>query len=451
MAYNTKELLVMKFGGASLQSSERLLNMGELLQKYKDQPLVLVVSAMGKTTNALEYLSEAAVSGSLSTLENLWQELHNSHYDTVASMIPTESAAATLAILDQLFTELRRLLEGLILLGTAPDRVFDRILAMGELMSSAIVAGYLQSLGWPVQLVDATKLIHTDLQHRNAEVLWHVTGPAIENEFIPLLNKGYIPLTQGFIGQGTDGYTTTLGREGSDYTASMIASALKAKRLVIWKDVPGVMSADPRWLSHAQVLPSLTYEQAVEMTFYGATVIHPKTIRPLRNAAIPLQVRSFIQPETEGTLIHEFSVSNTQPTWQFRFDLVLLKLQPLDLSFIDEQQIQHILQTVEKMGLRTYLMQRSSVSFHFCMDFQKDALQELVSVLREYYQIAEERELVLVSHMNPRHEPDVNSIEMKLIQQLQNQKFSLMTRTGFNQWRKLMELNMPIIIQTCTS
>lgn len=430
-------LRVMKFGGAALQSAEWVAAMARLLEPWRGQPLVLVVSAAGKTTNRLERLVRAAAIDSERELESEWGELKALHDNLIFTLLGQESEHASSRVTN-LFIDLRRVLEGVRLLSDAPPRVFDRIMAYGELLSSVIVAEYLRREGWPVQWLDSRSVIKTDLNHRQAQVLWGHTQEAARSLILPLLDAGSVPLVQGFIGSGADGSTTTLGREGSDYTAALLAAALGAEEVVVWKDVPGVLSGDPRWLSHTKPLERLSYDQAVEMTYYGASVIHPHTIRPLFNADIPLRVRSFLDTQAHGTHI---SPSNDElsSACQFISGAMLIQLRTLDLAFFDELQIQRVFQALGRMGMRTLLTLRTAICLYICVDAPQEVCHELLSRLADTFELHSESGLTLITEINAPQAVDIPSQFIRLEQLLPNARFLLVNQEGLEAWLTAMK------------
>lgn len=424
---------VLKFGGASLQSPERMALVGNLVQGYDcEAGLVLVVSALGKTTNRLERLVEAAADQS-PDFDSEWVELQHSHWAFVHELLVHEPPQLTL-----LFQELRQILEGVRLLGDAPPRIFDRIVAYGELLSSSLLASFLQEKGLPVAWLDARDLIRTDLNYRAARILWSVTQQAIQERILPLLIDGYVPLTQGYIARGTDGSTTTLGREGSDFSAALIGAALKAQVVSIWKDVPGVLSADPRDLGHYVELEGLTYEQALEMTFYGASVIHPNTLRPLFQSGIPLHVRSFLDPEKPGTRI-DAEYHEPQPSFQLTSGVFCLVIRPYDLSFIDEVQLRQVFDLAGRKGLRSLLFARTAISLVLCFDAHFRLIDELASLIQQQFAVRLLTDLYLIVEQNFEYEFSVNPRHVHLEQKLTQARFLLVDAAGLNEWKTAYE------------
>ncbi len=390
-------MLVMKFGGASVKNADGVRNVGRIVSQYAEDAPVVVVSAMDKTTNALEELAALAVAGKHQDAAEQLNRIRDFHCRTVEELFG-DRKLLVLSELDDLFTELEQIVRGLLLLGDSPPRIFDRIMAFGELLSSVVLYRHLREILPSVTKVDARKIIVTDATYKGAEVIRHLTEEAIRKTLLPL--KEQIVVTQGYIAATPDGRVTTLGREGSDYTASLLAHALNAKKVVVWKDVPGVMSADPRKYPDAVHLPRLSYDQAVEMTFYGATVIHPKTIKPIQNKGIPLEVRSFVNPEAEGTLIGYTPAENPPPMILHKSKQALITLRPGDFSFMDEGRLQRIFSALRKLNIN--LVQRSAVSLTVCVDDAAETIRDVVSPLTDEFLTETTSGLSLQTRLYPR-------------------------------------------------
>ncbi|HYG19427.1 MAG TPA: aspartate kinase, partial [Ohtaekwangia sp.] len=318
---------VFKFGGASVKSATGVRNVASIIAQYPPQGLLIVVSAMGKTTNSLENVLSAVRAGR--NASHLLDELYEYHLSVMKPLFP--SAHSVYAAVDQIISELRAALTQSY---DDYDMVYDQVVAKGELISSTIVHHHLADHGLPSTWLDARACIATDNTFREGKVDWNKTMAEIA-KVKPLLTHGIV-ITQGFIGQTEDGLTTTLGREGSDFTAAIFASCLDAESVTIWKDVPGVMSADPKRLPDATVFSELPYREAAEMTYYGASVIHPKTIKPLANKGIPLWVKNFDDPALPGTIIHDCTVANLPPLIVFKENQCLVSCKVTDFTFITE-------------------------------------------------------------------------------------------------------------------
>ena len=276
---------VFKFGGASVKDAEGVKNVAEVLKQFPNQKIAVVVSAMGKTTNSLERLAKAFFYKT-ENAEIILEEIKKYHVDICHHLFANSSHPIFIE-LENTFVELYWAIED------EPthsfDFEYDQIVSMGEVISTKIISAYLNEVGLQNKWVDARGLIQTDNSYREGKVDFELTETLIKRDLLPVFNSFNSIVTQGFIGGTSENFTTTLGREGSDYTASILAYCLNADNVTIWKDVPGVLNADPKWFSHTKKIDQLSYHDAIELTYYGATVIHPKTIKPLQNKNIPLR------------------------------------------------------------------------------------------------------------------------------------------------------------------
>lgn len=381
---------VFKFGGASLKSASAIQNMASIVKAYAGSPLLIVVSAMGKTTNALEsilnlYTREGDYQAEIASLKHY-------HFTVCENLFadPEHVKKTLAALLDELNDNLH-----------TPgdyDQVYDQVISLGEVMSSVIVASYLVEQGLPCQWLDARKHIITDTTFREGKVDWKKTEEHIQHLKTDLQN--HVLVTQGFIGSNELGFTTTLGREGSDYTAAIFASCLQADSVTIWKDVPGVMSADPKRLPDAIVFDELPYTEAAEMTYYGASVIHPKTIKPLALKQIPLYVKCFDDHTLPGTKIHECKVENLPPLIVFKDNQCLLSCRVTDYTFVNEEQISIIFHALADLDIKINVMQNSAISFSFCIDFRESKLNHLLDRLQQYFEVYYNTGLTLITVKN---------------------------------------------------
>nr|WP_319401889.1 aspartate kinase [uncultured Carboxylicivirga sp.] len=382
---------VFKFGGASVKDADGVRNLASIVNNYNDK-MVVVISAMGKMTNAFEELVYAYFNEN--GVDQHYQKIKEYHLSIITDLFETEEQG----VIDEWLEALQLKLD------TEPslnyDFEYDQIVPFGELMSTYIVSCYLNKTGWKNQWMDVRKVLRTDDLYRSAGVNWELTTELMKEAFIFDDANRYI--TQGFIGSTETNLTTTLGREGSDYTGAIIAHALDAESLSIWKDVPGVLNADPRWYPKAKMLDELSYWEAIELTYYGAQVIHPKTIKPLQNKQIPLLVKSFIQPQNTGTAI-QATEQNLQlpPIYVLKRNQTLLSISPKDFSFILEENLSEIFQVVSKNRIKINLMQSSALNFSLCVDHHKN-IQAVISELSEHYGVLynEDMELVTVRHYN---------------------------------------------------
>ena len=387
---------VFKFGGSSLRDATAIKNVASILQNHKEKRLAIVVSAMGKTTNALETVVEAhaARDGQAFSILN---DIKAHHYRIIDELFDKKEEEVYTAVNDT-FVEVEWVLE------EEPhenyDYMYDQIVSVGELVSSRIVAAYLNKVGLPTQWLDARDIILTDDIFREGWVQWEETLERSARIARPLLDKTGFILTQGFIGSTSENFTTTLGREGSDYTAAIFSFCLDAEDMTIWKDVPGVLTADPRLFENVAKLDRLSYKEAIEMTYYGAKVIHPKTIKPLQNKSIPLYVKSFIDPSGEGTLISSDVEDNYPPLVAVEPDQCLLSISTLDFSFVAEHHISHIFNLVADLRIQVNMMQNSAISFSLIINDIDDKADRLAELLKDKFKVMLDRglELITVRH-----------------------------------------------------
>ncbi len=385
---------VFKFGGASVKDSEAVINVAKVLkQVHKDSKLCVVISAMGKTTNALEELTNAFFyhTGNPSLILD---GIKKFHFD-ICNQLFSSTTHPIYQDLENTFVELHWSIED------EPthsyDFEYDQIISIGEVLSTKIVSAYLNSVNVNNTWIDARGLIQTDNTYRDAIVDFDLTESLLKKSVTPLFNQTPIIITQGFIGGTSENFTTTLGREGSDYTASIIAYCLNAESVTIWKDVPGVLNADPKWFNHTKKIDELSYQDAIELTYYGATVIHPKTIKPLQNKNIPLYVKSFLKPEQEGTVIKNSETRLNIPSYIFKINQVLISFQPKDFSFIAENNLSYIFEVFSKHHVKINLMQLSAISFSVCCDHDQTKINSLVEELQTAFKVLYNTNLELMT------------------------------------------------------
>lgn len=394
-----KKLKVFKFGGASVKDAAGIKNVASILTMFKDEPIMTVVSAMGKTTDALEKIvaAHAKQTGeAYSLLENLKQ----SHY-----VIMEELFGKGHSVFDDVndtFVAIEWILD------ETPhpnyDFLYDQIVSVGELVSSKILAAYLNHAGLPTQWLDARDIILTDDIYREGWVQWDETVENANKIVRPMIEKGGFVLTQGFIGSTSENFTTTLGREGSDYTAAIFSYCLGADSMTIWKDVPGVLTADPRIFENVAKLDRLSYKEAIEMTYYGAKVIHPKTIKPLQNKSIPLYVKSFINPEANGTFIGPDVDDLYPPMVAIEKKQALLNISTRDFSFVAEHHMSYLFTKIAEFRLQVNLMQNTAISFAVCVNDVDDRVQKFVNSIEKDFKVMvdnEGLELTTVRHYTP--------------------------------------------------
>jgi aspartate kinase len=371
---------IFKFGGASVKDTDGIHNMYRVLEQTGYENTLIVVSAMGKTTNALEKLIEVYFEDSQKT-ESQLNEVIDYHLGIMNEIFDHPNHEVYEQVKGR-FDHLRTFLKN----NKSPHYsfVYDQVVSTGELVSTTIITHYLNSKGISADWLDARECIQTDASYRDANVDWTSTEVAINKQVSP--NRLYI--TQGFIGSDDNNFTTTLGREGSDYTAAIFAYCLNGNSVTIWKDVPGVLNADPRHFESTQLLHHISYQEAIELAFYGASVIHPKTLQPLQRKEIPLHVKSFINPNDEGTKVSKgVPIDPHVPCFIVKNDLALIRLSSLDFSFIIEKNISDIFAMLHKHKMKVDLIQNSAISFSVCVFDKFNKMEELLHELRGRFQV----------------------------------------------------------------
>ena len=390
---------IFKFGGASVKDASAVRNVARILDMYSNERVFMVVSAMGKTTNALEEIvrncyEKQDYTTHLSALKTYQATI-------VKELIPVPTAEnPILPIVENLFDKMEKTLQQ-----SASNRdfdaLYDAIVPYGELFSTNIIFEYLKHNGKNICLINAFEWVKTDNYFRAAKVdmknsTKQLQNIVAQNPDIPIF------ITQGFIGASVEGnHPTTLGREGSDYTAALAASILQAESVTVWKDVPGLFNADPKKLPDAQKINTLSYKEAVELAYYGASIIHPKTIKPIENSNIPLYIKSFLSPEDDGTLICREVENEMQiPFFIFHHNQILISISVKDLSFITEESLHHIFGIISRCRVRVHLMQNSAISFSICTDNDPIRCQQLINLLSEHYSVLynDRLELLTVRH-----------------------------------------------------
>ncbi len=381
---------VFKFGGASVKDAAGVKNLARIIKRYDDQ-LVVVVSAMGKTTNAMETIVEAYMNNQAVELTKRLHEVKVYHLQIVEKLFGKDNAC-----LQELFNQLEQKLESEPSLNY--DFEYDQIVPFGELMSTTIISTYLNEVGMTNKWLDIRKYIRTDDCYRSANIDWPLTQELLSRKI--KATGSPLMITQGFIASTETNLTTTLGREGSDFTGAIIAHVLDAESLAIWKDVPGVLNADPRWYPRAVKIDELSYWEAIELTYYGAQVIHPKTLKPLQNKQIPLLVNSFIEPDKPGTVIQSSEQSGAlQPIFVLKQNQVLISMSPKDFSFIIEESLSDIFHIFSEHRVKLNMMQTSALNFSVCVDDSK-RLKAAIDELQKQFDVRynENMELVTIRH-----------------------------------------------------
>lgn len=389
---------VFKFGGASVRDAEAIRNVGRILQATAHRPLAVVISAMGKTTNALEGIIRAHYDSH----ESLASRVNDlvTYHDEITRELLGPDAASTLESLSELWVQLQWVLED------DPhynyDYEYDQVIVFGELASTRIVSGYLRQAGLEHVWLDARELIKTDDAYREARVDWKATQAAIDRILVPALSASGLVITQGFIGSTAYNESTSLGREGSDFTAAILANALDATDVTVWKDVPGIMTADPKRFEKVVRLPEISYREAIEMTYFGAKVIHPKTIKPLQNKGIPMLVKPFDAPDQPGTSITSEESGFLPPIVVVESEQALLQIATKDYSFVAENHLSEIFSRLADLRIKVNTMRNTAVSFIVCVRNEPEKLARLMEALNPSFivTLTENLELITVRHAN---------------------------------------------------
>ena len=409
---------VFKFGGASVKNAEAVKNVAAILSLYEGQKITVVVSAMGKTTNKLEEIVWALRDADKKNFYNLVDDLA-AYHDEILGDLFQERHYGIYNFIETLFENLKDRINRPFSENTAYE--YDQIVSLGEVISSHILASFLVEKGFSAEWSDARKLIRTDNTYQEGKVDWQKTESLIQERFIPLFQQSNIVVTQGFLGHTAEGFTTTLGREGSDYTAGIFAYCTNAEEVTIWKDVPGMLNADPKYFSDTVKLDKISFREAIELSYYGASVIHPKTIKPLQNKGIPLYVKSFIEPKAEGTVI-QASTENDHLVASFIFkkEQILFSFTPKDFSFIVEENLGSIFNRLAQARVHINLMQNSALSFSILTDQSKVNIEEILTLFRESYEVKynEGLELITIRHYDDATLKKVTEGKEILLQQL---------------------------------
>lgn len=382
---------VFKFGGASVKDASAVRNIAFILGKYTDN-LVIVISAMGKTTNAFERVLNAWILNDPETACNELQTIQDYHTEIARELIP-EINHPLFEQLSNIFTGIEARIKGQAT--GSYNQEYDQLVSMGEILSTVIVSNYLNFSGIYTTWADARQFLKTDSNFREGRVDWDISEKLIRQYFA--FNGTNLYLTQGFIGSTVNNMTTTLGREGSDYTAAILAYILDAESVTVWKDVPGVLNADPKWFDDTIRLEKISYLDAIELAYYGTSVIHPKTIQPLKNKAIPLFVKSFIHPDEPGTIIGKSDYEKLIPSFIFKMDQVLIHIHPVDFSFIAEDNLEKIFRCFAGYGLQINLMQNSAVSFDVCVNNDLTRIPLVLADLEKDFRVTSTPGLELVT------------------------------------------------------
>ena len=387
---------VYKFGGASVNNAVGIRNLAGIVSAEKEN-LVIVVSAFGKTTNALEKVLKTWISGDESYKEHL-ENIYIYHLSVTDELFQRGNSGKSK--IDISFARLEEYLKKSH--KDSYDFEYDQIVSYGEIWSTIIVAAFLKSSGMKAEWVDIRGNLITDDRFRDADILWNESTARVKSVFN--FKEPDIYVTQGFIGSTIAGQTTTLGREGSDYTAALLANMLDAERVVVWKDVPGLLNADPKWITDASRLEEVSYREAVEMTFSGAKVIHPKTIKPLQNKNIPLHVKSFIFPDETGTIVKsETAVKHGLPVFVKKEDQIMVSILPKDFSFAMGENLSRIFYLFNKHGIKVNMVEASAISIDVCIDDERTRVESLIKDLKSEFTAAynDNVEMLSIRHYTP--------------------------------------------------
>lgn len=385
---------VFKFGGASVDSISRIRNLPPILEKFKKEKLLIVVSAMGKTTNALEKVAEAFFAGDTATALERFNQIKVQHMK-IAEDLELENYGNMTGRMADFFTEAEWLLHDKPV--RSFDYYYDQIVCIGELLSTSIISAFLNKSGIPNQWLDVRDIFATDDQFRAAGIVWELTATRVNTDVAPRFANTDIVLTQGFIGSTDANESTTLGREGSDYSAAIFANLLNAESLTIWKDVEGVMNADPKAFKDAVFIRELGYDEVIEMAFYGAQVIHPKTIKPLQNKYIPLFVKCFLDPGLPGTIIHAKHISGLPPIIVLKQNQVLIHLRSKDYSFVGEDGAAKLYSMLSSGHIQANLLQSGAVILQVCADDRPEKIEKLALDASVHFDVEVEKGLTLLT------------------------------------------------------
>jgi aspartate kinase len=391
---------VFKFGGASVKDATAVKNVAEILKRFPKENILVVISAMGKVTNALERLTDAVFypvknsSDQNNTAASILVEIKKFHFDILSELFPYKDHPVFNEI-NNTFVELDWAIEDVPTENYNYE--YDKIVSLGEVLSTKIVNAYLIEAGIKSHWKDVRDYIQTDNTYREGKVDWELTQSLVNKLLMPECQNGSVIITQGFIGGTSENFTTTLGREGSDYTAAIIAFTTNAESVTIWKDVPGVLNADPKWFDETKKLDQISYQDAIELAYYGATVIHPKTIKPLQNKKIPLYVKSFLHPEDKGTVINEIQAPLPIPCFIFKVKQVLISISPKDFSFIAEENFSDIFNLFSEKQVKVNVMQNSAISFSVSVDADERKLPDLIKTLQKKYRVLFNDNLELIT------------------------------------------------------
>ena len=403
---------IFKFGGASVKNSDAIINLKEIISLHKEGLTVIVVSAIDKTTNQLEEIWKSYLNDDMDSAIQKTNKCIDFHYDIINNLVLNKDDDFV-AQFNSLSNELKSFLSN-----NKKDNnlSYSKIVSYGELWSTCIISSYLNREGYLNNWVDARKIIKTKLNFTESDVDWEKTNEIVNQT----INKKKLYVTQGFISSNSDGLTTTLGREGSDFTASIIGTCLAVDEVVIWKDVDGLLNADPKWFDNTKVLKNISYKEAIELSYLGASVIHPNTVKPLQNKNINLRIKSFLVPSNKGSLISENGLDDREiPSLIYKPNQFLLSITTKDYSFVFEEHISEIFSIFSYSGYKVHLMQNSALSFSVCGIISPFKLPRLIKDLQKNYKVKynEKVDLLTIRHYNSLDIPDFLKSKEILIQQ----------------------------------
>jgi len=414
---------IYKFGGASVKDAEGIKNLFSIMKKEGFDKTLLIISAMGKTTNALELVVKNYFENKNELQYSINQifEFHN----TVLLELFSEKNYEVFKDIKLIFDNLKVFLKR----NKSPNYsfVYDQVVPCGEILSTKIISAFLNLSGVKSNWLDSRELIKTDSNYRDADIHWKLTQKNISES----IDKKKLNITQGFIGSNQNNFNTTLGREGSDYSAAIYAYCLNAQSLTIWKDVPGVLNADPRVFKNPILLDYISYTEAIELAFYGASVIHPKTLQPLQKKEIPLFVKSFLNPKGKGTAISRgIKIKPEVPCFIVKRNLNLLKLSSLDFSFIVEENISEIFQVLHENKMKVDLIQNSAISFSVCIYDKFNRLKELLSILKATFKVecVENVNLFTIRHFDEKSSDEILKNNELILEQRTDDVLQLIVR-----------------------
>ena len=414
---------IFKFGGASVKDAQGVKNLAHVLKTVGYSNTLIVVSAMGKTTNAMETVI-ANYFEAKHKLQSSLQEVKKFHNNILLDLFDNETHHV-FGTIDKLFQEIVLFFEH----NKSPNYnfVYDQVIGFGELISTTIISHYLNEIGITNTWLDVRTFIKTDDYYRNSKVNWNQTQELISTH----VDASKLNITQGFLGSNSNNFTTTLGREGSDYTAAIFAYCLNANSVTIWKDVPGVLNADPRYFENAELLHEMSYREAIELSYYGASVIHPKTLQPLQRKEIPLYVKSFLNPKNNGTKVgKDLDLNPKTPCYILKQNQVLISLSSLDFSYIVEDNISHIFSLLHDYKMKVSMIQNSAISFSVCIENNYDNLERLLLHLKAKYKVwsQEAVKLYTIRHYNPQAIQDLEAEKEILLKQITPEIVQIITK-----------------------